>query len=97
MCRICEVTELLEEANSGENAFAELEDHTFEETMEGLYKDEVYHFLLRKYRDQAIMNMSEEEYSEMIAAMEESGQAAASRPGEEDLNHLMRKADKQLH
>lgn len=97
MCRICEITAIMEEANSGENAFAELEDHTFEQTMEGLYKDDVYHFLLRKYRDKAVMEMSDEKYNEMTTAMEEAGQSAASVPGEEELDRIIQKADKQLH
>jgi hypothetical protein len=87
----------MEEAKSGEAAFAELEDHTFDETMEGIYKDDVYHFLLRKYRNEAIMNMSEEEYQEMIEAMELSGRATPSIPGEDQLKNIMKKADKNLH
>jgi len=97
MCRLCEIGKLMEEANSEEDAFGILEDVTFNTVMDNLSKDDVYHFLLRKYRDEAIMNMEDHEFKELLQDMELAGRAEPSVPGKDKLDALLKKKSNQLH
>lgn len=89
MCRLCEIGEILESVNSDEDAFGMLEDMTYDDVQELISQDDVYHFLLRKYRDHVILNMDETRFKDIKQHMEEAGKAEPSVPGEERLRVIL--------
>lgn len=96
MCRLCEIGEILESANSDEDAFGMLEDMTHNDVQDLISRDDVYHFLLRKYRDHVILNMDENRFKDIKHHMEEAGESEPSVPGEEKLRMLLN-TDKSIH